>query len=95
MVTKNNQNMCVGFPCLTSKATLESELPPVALILSMKPYEQVQEEDRKVAYLDWLYLMDRRDSPEHPLHARYTGLREDRIKAIVKAEFDFVTKRLF
>ena len=57
----------------------------------MKPYEQVQLEDRKVTYLEWLYLKDRRDSPEHPLHDTYSGLLEDRINALLDQEFAIVT----
>jgi hypothetical protein len=59
--------------------------------IKMKPYQQVQLEDRKVVYLEWLYCRDRRDSPEHPLHDTYTGLLEDRMNEILDEDFAIVT----
>ena len=40
----------------------------------MKPIDRVKIEDARVRYLNCLYEMDGRSDPEHPLHARYTGL---------------------
>ena len=34
-------------------------------------------------YLERLYLMDGRDYPKHPLHGHYTGLYQDRVKAMM------------
>ena len=76
--------------CPILRAILEFELQSIALIF-MKPNEYG---DKQNHYLEWLYMIDRRDSREHPLHGRYTGLVQDRIKEIAKAEFDFVTSKL-
>lgn len=36
------------------------------------------EENRRQAYLDWLYERDGRSSPAHPMHSLYTGLTIER-----------------
>lgn len=41
------------------------------------------EGNARMDYLDRLYQMDGRHYPKHPLHGHYTGLYQDRIKALM------------
>ena len=41
------------------------------------------EGNARMDYLDRLYQMDGRHYPKHPLHGRYTGLYQDRVKAMM------------
>jgi len=34
----------------------------------------VEEQDKRVLFMDHLYRCDRRDDPSHPLHGTFTGL---------------------
>lgn len=46
----------------------------------------LREQDARNAYLDYLYRQDGRNDPAHPLHARFTGLVQDRAQALLAAE---------
>ena len=42
----------------------------------LKNWQLVVREDDKQEFLDWLYLLDKRDNKSHPLHSSYTGLAQ-------------------
>jgi hypothetical protein len=48
--------------------------------------EWLVENERRQAYLERLYLLDGRDSPDHPQHSLCTGLFQNR--AAVLTEID-------
>lgn len=43
-------------------------------------------EQRRQDYLDALYLLDGRDSPDHPHHATYTGLFVEHLSVLVERD---------
>ena len=40
------------------------------------PDLSIEANTNRVAFLEFVYLMDERDKPDHPLHCRYTGLAD-------------------
>lgn len=43
-----------------------------------------QVENKRQAYLDALYALDKRDDPAHPLHSTYTGLYLQRQQQLIE-----------
>lgn len=44
--------------------------------------QAVQADQNRQDLLDWLYVLDGRDSPDHALHASYTGLYREYVELI-------------
>ena len=47
---------------------------PDPMIASKPGAEDIEAMNNRVAWLNELYLFDRRDDPVHPMHGVYTGL---------------------
>ena len=48
--------------------------------------EWIRENERRSKYLDYLYKLDGRDDPAHPMHELLTGLFQDRMQRLVELE---------
>jgi hypothetical protein len=44
------------------------------------------ENERRVAYLERLYILDGRDDPHHPQHSLYTGLLQNRAAVLLEVD---------
>ena len=49
---------------------------PDPMIAAKPGAADVQAMSNRIAWLNCLYLHDKRDNPEHPLHGKYTGLAQ-------------------
>lgn len=66
---------------------------PSSLDMELSPKEWIIENEKRVAYMDILYRLDRRDDPSHPLHRRYTGLFMERQKLLAKCDRDLLLEQ--
>lgn len=48
--------------------------------------EWIEEQDKRVAYLRRLYILDGRDNPSHPMHSLYTGLYQNRQNVLMELD---------
>ena len=46
----------------------------------------VRENEKRVRYLERLYLLDGRDAPSHPMHRLYTGLYQNRARVLMELD---------